>query len=126
MTKQELINYFSINLKSINFETTDWNTYRKFIHVVYTSTPQRASIRFQRNLERNRPTLDYIILADGSLLIGAQEDWEDLKKSATELMMKGLSDLKQKELKYMQQMISTLQFHHNRDTYEVYFPEEFV
>lgn len=101
---------------------TDYTTYRKFYRFqVEPINKNRKSI--QKYLEKYRPTVDYIILPDTSILVGYSQDFVELKQAALELMTKRLAEKQKESLKYHEDLLQTAIFYKTAEPFATTFPE---
>lgn len=108
---------------SLNISTT--STYRNF-YLLQLKPYKKPYCHVQRPLEKLRPLLDYILLPDNSILVGATEDFSDMKKAALELMMKRLVDKQKESLKYHEDLLQTTQFYQTATPFTSIYPELFI
>ena len=92
----------------------------------YIVVSQKSFIPLQKQLEHFRPTIDYILLPNGNLLIGLSKDYQNLKQNSLELMTKTLSDIKKEELKIMQGLLEISRHYKTGKPYHEVFPELFI
>ncbi len=96
------------------------STYRGFYRISI------RSLKTQKQLERLRPKIDYIILPDGTFLIGFTKDYKTLIKASQELTLEYLLEETKKLLKVKQTTLGMLQFYKDRESYMDIYPEEFI
>ena len=108
------------------------HSYRYKVHTftkyrnTYVVVSKKSLIPLQKQLEHFRPTIDYILLPNGNLLIGLSKNYQDLKQNSLELMTKTLVDVKKEELKIMQGLLEISKHYKTGKPYHEIFPELFI
>ena len=101
-----------------------YTTYRGFILL---DVPVRnKATKCQRDVERYRPQIDYIILPTNQLLIGFTSDYTDLTKAALELATQHLLNKKREVLTAQYHLLSIAQICKSPIPYAEQFPEQFI
>ena len=120
----------SSTLHSILYPTMHSFKYRMHTFTKYRNSyivvSGKSLLPLQKELEKLRPTIDYILLPNGNLLIGLSKDYQDLKQNALELMTKTLLDIKKEELKIMQGLLEISKHYKTGKSYYEVFPELFI
>lgn len=81
---------------------------------------------YQRDVERYRPQVDYIILPTNQLLIGFTLDYTALTKAALELTMKHLLDKQRAVLTAHHHLLNICHIYKSPIPYAEQFPEQFI
>ena len=101
-----------------------YTTYRGFI-LLNIPVRNRAT-NYQRDVERYRPQVDYIILPTNQLLIGFTDNYIDLTKAALELSMKHLLDKQRAVLTAQHHLLNIGHIYKSPIPYAEQFPEQFI
>lgn len=101
-----------------------YTTYRGFI--LLDIPVRNKATNYQRDVERYRPQVDYIILPTNQLLIGFTDDYIDLTKAALELSMKHLLDKQRAVLIAQHHLLNIGQLYKSPIPYAEQFPEQFI
>lgn len=109
-------------IHSFKYRTCTFTKYRNSYIVV----SGKSFLPLQKELEKLRPIIDYILLPNGNILIGFSKDYQDLKQNALELMTKILLDIKKEELKIMQDLLEICKYHKIGKPYHDIFPGLFI
>ena len=102
-------------------------TYAFYRGFILLNIPVRNNhTNYQRDVERYRPQVDYIILPTHQLLIGFTSDYTALTKAALELTMKHLLDRQRAVLTAKQHLLNISQLYKSPIPYAELFPEQFI
>ena len=101
-----------------------YTTYRGFI--LLDIPVHNKATNYQRDVERYRPQIDYIILPTNQLLIGFTSDYTDLTKAALELSMQHLLNKERESLTAHYHLLSIAQIYKSPIPYAEQFPELYI
>ena len=101
-----------------------YSTYRGFI--LLDIPVRNKHTNYQRDVERYRPQVDYIILPTNQLLIGFTDNYIDLTKAALELSMKHLLDKQRALLTAQHHLLNIGHIYKSPIPYAEQFPEQFI
>ena len=102
-------------------------TYTAYRGFILLDIPIRNKhTNYQRDVERYRPQVDYIILPTNQLLIGFTDNYIDLTKAALELSMKHLLDKQRAVLTAQHHLLNIGHIYKSPIPYAEQFPEQFI
>ena len=106
----------------------EYTWYRKFCLI--TIPPKKEAnvyeINYQRELEKCRPTIDYIVLPTNQLLVGFTKDYNELTSAAVELATINLLETNKAVLQAQHSLLNILELHKEQQPYVAKYPEFFI
>ena len=108
--------------------TPKYTKYRSFL-IVNTSLPNSkpfTSYYHQRQLEKYRPIIDYLLLPTNQLLVGFSSEYKELARAAIELAMSNVVKQQAQVLSAYQHLHNICLLYKDGTSYADKFPELFI